>query len=83
MWLIQAGMHSIITSALAVEQGLDASFCKCYFYNEYLHNNILRKARGNPGNIAFLLGLGYGDKEKHTYQSYVEKPLLEEIIKWQ
>ena len=83
MWLIQAGMHSIITSALAVEQGLDATFCKCYFYTEHLHTNILRKARGRPGNIAFLLGLGYGDKEKHTYQSYVEKPLLEEIIKWQ
>ena len=33
MWLIQAGMHRIITSMLAVEKGLDASFCKCFFYN--------------------------------------------------
>ena len=31
MWLIQAGMHSILTSTLAVEKGLDASFCKCFF----------------------------------------------------
>ena len=82
MWLIQSGMHSIILSALAVEQGLDASFCKCYFYNHHIHTNILRKAKKRPGDIAFLLGLGYADKEKHTYQSYVEKPLLEEIIKW-
>ena len=83
MWLIQAGMHSIITSALAVEQGLDASFCKCYFYTNHLHNNILRKAREHPKNIAFLLGLGYGDKEKHTYQSYVSKANINEIVKWQ
>ena len=82
MWLIQSGMHSIILSALAVEQGLDASFCKCYFYNHHIHTNILRKAKRRPGDIAFLLGLGYGDKEKHNYQSYVEKPLLDEIIKW-
>ena len=32
MWLIQAGMHSILTATLAVEKGLDASFCKCFFY---------------------------------------------------
>ena len=82
MWLIQSGMHSIILSALSVEQGLDASFCKCFFYNHHIHTNILRKAKKRPGDIAFLLGLGYEDKEKHTYQSYVEKPLLEEIIKW-
>ena len=82
MWLIQSGMHSIITSALAVEQGLDASFCKCYFYSEHLHTNILRKARGRPDNIAFLLGLGYGDKKKYTYYSHVEKPLMNEIVKW-
>ena len=82
MWLIQSGMHSIILSALAVELGLDASFCKCYFFNHHIHTNILRKAKRRPGDIAFLLGLGYGDKEKHNYQSYVEKPLLDEIIKW-
>jgi len=56
MWLIQAGMHSIITSALAVEKGLDASFCKCYFYNTNIHSNILRKASTGNNNIAFLLG---------------------------
>ena len=44
MWLIQAGMHSILTSTLALEKGLDASFCKCFFYNTNIHSNILRKA---------------------------------------
>ena len=83
MWLIQAGMHSIITSALAVDKGLDASFCKCFFYNTNIHTNILRKAKRRPGDIAFLLGLGYKDSKKYHYKSNVPKPTLDEIVKWQ
>ena len=83
MWLIQAGMHSILTSTLAVEKGLDASFCKCFFYNTNIHSNILRKASKKSSNIAFLLGIGYKDDSKHQYKSYVPKPNLNEIIKWQ
>ena len=82
MWLIQAGMHSILTSTLAVEKGLDASFCKCFFYNTSIHSNILRKAARNSSNIAFLLGLGYKDNSKHQYKSNVPKPNLNEIVKW-
>tara|TARA_B100000902_G_scaffold337547_1_gene338520 strand:- start:293 stop:1051 length:759 start_codon:yes stop_codon:yes gene_type:complete len=82
MWLIQAGMHSILTSTLAIEKGLDASFCKCFFYNTNIHSNILRKAAKNSSNIAFLLGLGYKDDSKHQYKSYVPKPTLDEIVKW-
>ena len=82
MWLIQAGMHSIITSALAVEKGLDASFCKCYFYNTNIHSNILRKASRGSNNIAFLLGLGFKDEVKYQYKSHVPKPNLNEIVKW-
>lgn len=83
MWLIQAGMHSIITSALALDNGLDASFCKCFFYNTSIHSNILRKAKRRPGDIAFLLGLGYKDSKKYHYKSNVPKPTLDEIVKWQ
>ena len=83
MWLIQAGMHSILTSTLAVEKGLDASFCKCFFYNTNIHSNILRKASEKSSNIAFLLGIGYKDDNKHQYKSYVPKPTLDEIVKWQ
>ena len=83
MWLIQSGMHSILTSTLAVEKGLDASFCKCFEYFPNLHSNILRKAFKNSSNIAFLLGLGYKDESKHQYKSYVPKPTLDEIVKWQ
>ncbi len=82
MWLIQAGMHSIITATLAVDKGLDASFCKCFFYNNSIHSNILRKAAKRAGNIAFLLGIGYKDDSKYQYSSMVPKAELDEIVKW-
>ena len=82
MWLIQAGMHGIITSMLAVDKGLDASFCKCFFYNTHIHSNIMRKARTNADNIAFTLGLGYNDTNKMKYRSFVPKASYDEIIKW-
>ncbi len=82
MWLIQAGMHSILTTAFAVEKGIDASFCKCYFYNTHIHSNILRKAVKKSDNIAFLLGLGFKDESKHQYKTYVSKAKVDEIVKW-
>ena len=82
MWLIQSGMHSILTTAFALEKGLDASFCKCFFYNTHIHSNILRKAVKKTNNIAFLLGIGYKDETKHQYKTYVPKADIDEIIKW-
>lgn len=82
MWLIQSGMHSILTTAFALEKGLDASFCKCFFYNTHIHSNILRKAAKKTNNIAFLLGIGYKDETKHQYKTYVPKADIDEIIKW-
>tara|TARA_Y100001972_G_scaffold120056_1_gene162073 strand:- start:167 stop:928 length:762 start_codon:yes stop_codon:yes gene_type:complete len=82
MWLIQAGMHGIITSMLAVDKGLDASFCKCFFYNTHIHSNIMRKARASADNIAFTLGIGYNDTTKMKYKSWVPRPFFDEIIKW-
>ena len=82
-WLIQAGMHGIVTSMLAIEKGLDASFCKCYFYNTHIHSNILRKVRTSFDNIAFTLGIGYRDEEMMKYKTWIPKADSNEIIKWQ
>lgn len=82
MWLIQSGMHSVYTTAFALEKGLDVSFCKCYFYNSNIHSNILRKAVKKSKDIAFLLGIGFKDESKHHYKSMVPKSNIEEIIKW-
>ena len=71
-------MHSMVTTLLALEQGLDVSFCKCYFYNENIHSDILKKQ-----GLTFLLGIGYRDENKRHYKSMVRKPDLDEVVKWQ
>lgn len=75
---MQAGMHSMVTSMLALEQGLDVSFCKCYFYNKVLHTDILA-----PRTPAFLLGIGYKDESKSRVKRSTSKPQLNEVLKWQ
>ena len=47
-------------------------------YNGY--NNYYNQRDNN--DIAFLLGLGYEDKSKSHYKSYVPKAKLNEIVKW-
>ena len=74
----QSGMNAMVITMLAMEQGLDVSYCKCYFYNKAIHTDIL--AKGNP---AFLLGIGFKDKDKMQYKSWIKKPTLDEVIKWQ
>jgi len=82
MWLIQSGMHGIVTSMLALDKGLDVSFCKCYFYNPHIHTNILRKAVKTENDIAFILSIGYADTSKHQYKSWVKNANYNEIVKW-
>ncbi len=74
----QAGMNAMVTVMLALEKNLDVSFCKCYFYNNAIHTNIL--AKNKP---AFLLGIGFEDKSKTHYKSWIKKPTKDEIVKWQ
>ncbi len=74
---MQAGMHSMVTSMLALEQGLDVSFCKCYFYNKHIHTDVLERK-----GLTFLLGIGYRDQDTKQYKSWIEKPELDEVVKW-
>ena len=39
-WIVQASMHGITTAYLCAEKGLNASFCRCFFYSEFLDNKI-------------------------------------------
>ena len=73
----QAGMHALVTSMLALEKDIDVSFCRCYFYHEKIHTDVLLK-KGLP----FLLGLGYRDRTKKNYKSRVTKPKFDEVVKW-
>jgi len=72
----QCGINAMVVTMLALEQGLDVSFCKCFFYTEKLHSDI---ALSNP---AFVLGIGYRDSAKEDVKTWIQKPLPDEVIKW-
>ena len=77
-WKIQAGMHGITTAYMCAEKDLYASFCKCYFYNKFLPNDMKREHE----KTAFMLGIGYRDDYKRYYPSFNLKALYEEIVEW-
>lgn len=77
-WKIQAGMHGISTAYMCAEKDLYASFCKCYFYNKFLPNDMIREHE----KTAFMLGIGYKDDDRTHYPSPNLKALYEEIVEW-
>ncbi len=80
-WYISASMHSYGTTLLAAEQGLHASFCKCYFHSLSNFTNILAPLKHGFENIAFLLGIGYRDNTL-PYNKNPNKPDFNEIVEW-
>ena len=81
-WIIQASMHCITTAYLCAEKGLNASFCRCFFYDELMPTDILLKSIKPKKEITFLLGIGYEDKTQHRHISYVKEPDYDEIVEW-
>tara|TARA_Y100001938_G_C8044022_1_gene407785 strand:- start:335 stop:1048 length:714 start_codon:yes stop_codon:yes gene_type:complete len=77
-WIIQSAMHGISTAYLCAEKDLYASFCRCYFYNQFIHTDILRPS----DDTAFMLGIGYKDETKPYFPSLVKKPTYDEIMEW-
>lgn len=72
----QSGINAMVVSMLALEQGLDVSFCKCFFYNENVHSDI------SLMNPAFVLGIGYRDSNKEDLKTWIRKPKCDEVITW-
>ncbi len=81
-WVIQSSMHGITTAYLCTEQGLNASFCRCFFYDEIMPTDILLKSKQPKKDIAFLLGIGYQDLSQRRHASYVSEPEYDEIVEW-
>ena len=77
-WVMQASMHAISTAYLCAENDLYASFCRCYFHNEFLPNDMLRP----DTKTAFMLGIGYRDNSRPYYKSFNLEALYEEIVEW-
>jgi len=80
-WMIAASMHGYGTTLLAAEQGLHASFCKCYYHDIENFTNILSPLRHGFKNVAFLLGIGYRDGELPYYKN-PNVPEYQEIVTW-
>ena len=80
-WMIAASMHGYGTTLLAAEQGLYASFCKCYFHSYDNYTNILAPLKHGFKNIAFMIGIGYRDGEMPYYKN-PNVPDYKEIVTW-
>lgn len=80
-WLIAASMHGYGTTLLCAEQGLYASFCKCYYLVHKNLNNVLHPLEHGFHNVAFLLGIGYRDKGMPYFKNK-KKPNYDEIVTW-
>jgi hypothetical protein len=80
-WLISASMHGYGTTLLSAEQGLHASFCKCYYFDIGQFTNILSPLKKGYKNVAFLLGIGYRDEELPYFKN-LNVPDYKEIVNW-
>ena len=80
-WTIQASMHAFSVALLCAEQGLTASFCKCYFFDDKLRNKLLSSATETQTTL-FYLGIGYKDESKRLKSSLMPKLKYNEVIKW-
>ena len=80
-WTIQASMHAFAVSILCAEQGLTASFCQCYFFDDKLKNKIMSSSHDEQTTL-FYLGIGFPDDNKTYNSSSIPKLEYEEVIKW-
>lgn len=80
-WYIGASMHGLGVALLANEKNIDASFCKCYFWDDYNFSPIIQQGRKKMSNIVFTLSLGYADKGVR-YFTQAPKPEYDEITYW-
>ena len=80
-WYIGASMHGLGTALLANERGIDASFCKCFFWDDHNFSPIISSTREKMENLVFTLSLGYADKNL-PYTPMIIKSLYDEHIDW-
>ena len=80
-WTIQASMHAFAVALLCAEQGLTASFCQCYFFDDKLKNKIMSSSHDEQTTL-FYLGIGYKDESKKLKSSLMPKLEYNEVIKW-
>lgn len=80
-WYIGASMFAYGLVLLANERNIDASFCKCFFWDDFNFNEIISHGRKKMSDLVFTLCLGYRD-ENVKYYNHQVFPTLEEIVNW-
>ncbi len=79
-----ASMFAYVISVLANKEGLDASFCQCFWRSNYNYNSIYNN---ETDDVLFFLSIGYGDIEKSTKHKSLEDRAsnivnMKDVIKW-
>jgi hypothetical protein len=82
-WYLNAGIHGYALSLLSVNEGLAASFCKCYFATPNNYSKILQPIapNGPADKIAYMLGIGYRNKNV-DFWGQLNKSDKDEYIFW-
>lgn len=82
-WYLGAGIHAYGITLLAAEQGLYASFCRCFTKLPNIYSKCMEemyKENGKPSDV-FYLGIGYRDmRVKHFIDK--NKAAKDEYMTW-
>ena len=75
-----AGIHSYAINLLAAEQGIYASYCRCFQKLPNLYSKCMEDIKESKHEVIFL-GLGFRD---YNYDYRVDKNKVdkEDYIKW-
>ena len=74
-----ASMLAYVMAVLANKEGLDASFCQCFWKSNYNYNSIYNN---ESDEVLFFLSIGYGDKEKDKVRYPRIKVAKSKVLKW-
>ena len=79
-WYLGAGIHSYAINLLAAEQGIYASYCRCFQKLPNLYSKCMEDIKESKHEVIFL-GLGFRD---YNYDYRVDKNKVdkEDYIKW-
>jgi hypothetical protein len=79
-WFLGAGIQSYAITLLAAEQGIYASFCRCFEKIPNLYSKCLEDVKQSVNDVIFL-GLGYRNYEVKYFVDR-NKADPDEYIKW-
>jgi hypothetical protein len=82
-WYLEAGIHTYAITLLAAEQGMYASYCRCFTKLPNIYSKCMEEIYKFNGQTAdvFYLGIGYRDM-KAIYRVDKNKASKDEYMTW-